>query len=609
VQLSLRAAGRAAQLLSLRKAPTLSLALACAITLYGGLLRLDAYVAKYGPLNRPAWARVVTRTIAPAAKPLHPSAMVWAPVPTPYVGGDPINYLAFAREMTTFYQAHVREPVFLAMTRAGLWALDGQDAGVSLASAVGSMLAIFATYLLGAALISPIAGLMGAAVMAIEFEVIGWAPEGWRDDTFTAMVVLVAWAMVRFRSHPTFANAVLTGVLIGVACLTRITAFIFVIPGLLWLVIDGPMPHLKERLQRTALALVIGAAIVAPYLISCAIATGDPLLSINYHTSFYRFAEGQPIAEPMSAAQYISTKFATHPIRTLDTGLNGLFVQPFVTKWHGLDLWIPGADRALPWLALAGLATWPFTAAGRLLLVVLLCSLLPYVFTWNLRGGGEWRFTMHAYHFYVIAAAAAVIGAGRIAWAVVRDRRAPARATLIRIGLQIVAVAIVAVLGVATYFVLPWYVIREAIARNESTSVETGDRDRVFYRNGWSPPHIEGITVRVSRTERPVVRIPLPVKRDYDIVLRIDPVAPGTQDRASVLFNRHVVANLRLDWNPDRVGAYRLHVPEWMVSAGSNELLIIPNQLVPAATAGPRFAWLDPAERLGVRLWYVRVVP
>ncbi len=72
---------------------------------------------------------------------------------------------------------------------------------------------------------------------------------------------------------------------------------------------------------------------------------------------------------------------------------------------------------------------------------------------------------------------------------------------------------------------------------------------------------------------------------------------------------KHMIGALRLGWSPDRVGTYRLHVRERMVTAGSNEVLIIPDQLVPASTAGPRFAWLDPAERLGVRLWYVRVLP
>jgi hypothetical protein len=34
----------------------------------------------------------------------------------------------------------------------------------------------------------------------------------------------------------------------------------------------------------------------------------------------------------------------------------------------------------------------------------------------------------------------------------------------------------------------------------------------------------------------------------------------------------------------------------------------VPESIVTAAAAGRRFAWLDPAEKIGVRLWYVRVV-
>jgi hypothetical protein len=415
---------------------------------------------------------------------------------------------------------------------------------------------------------------------------------------------------VRLRDKPTFGNALLAGALSGLACLTRITAFIFIVPGLVWLVLDGPRPLWIERAKRAGLAILVAAAIVGPYLINCAIATGDPLLSINYHTSFYRFAEGQPIDQPMSAAQYLKSKFAARPVATFDTGLNGLFVQPFITKWRGLEAWVPGAGLVLQWLALAGLVSWPFFASGRLTLVVPLSSLAPYIFTWNLAGGGEWRFTMHAYPFYLVAASTAIVGGARLLGSLVQNRGAVPRATLVLAGWRVAAVVLAAALGVAAYLLLPWYVIREAIANNESTSVETGVRDRVFYRTGWSRPHAEGlVTVRVSRTERPVVRIPLSAKRDYDIVLRIDPAVPGTQNRVSVLFNRHLVGAIPLGWNPERVGTYRVRVTERMVTAGSNELIIIPNTLVTAGTAGPRFTWLDPADKIGVRLWYVRILP
>jgi Dolichyl-phosphate-mannose-protein mannosyltransferase len=583
-------------------------ALALLIAVYGGLLRLDAFVVKYGTLDRPACARIATQEIAPLGASLRPSSVVWGREARPYVGGDPINYLKFAREMNGFYQGHVREPVFLAITRAGLWALDGQDAAVSFASLVGSTLAVFATYLLASALLSRPAGLVASLLLAVEYEAITWAPDGWRDDTFTATVLFAAWALIRLRERPSSGSSVLAGGLCGVSCLTRITALSFIVPALVWLIADGAAPPRREKAKHAALALGVLAVVVAPYLISCARATGDPFVAINYHTTYYRYAEGRPITEPMSAAGYLRTKLAERPIATLDTALNGLFLQPFITKWNGFGHWVDGLDEALRWLALAGAAALPFFAAGRLLIVILLTSLAPYMLTWNVGGGGEWRFTMHAYPFYLVAAACAIVGAVRLVVWLAANRALPGRTIVARLAVRAGAVLVVAALGVAAYFVLPWFVTREAIASGDSTSVDTGERDLLFYRHGWSPAHQEGITVRVSRGERSVVRIPLAARRDYDIVLRIDPVDPETQGRVSVLFNRHLVGLLRLSWDPERVGSYRVRVREDMVRS-TNKLTIIPDTLVSAGSAGPRFAWLDAADRIGVRLWYVRILP
>ena len=594
---------------ALRRRQVIAPVLAIAITLYGGLLRLDAFVGKYGPLDHPTWARIATHDIAPLVAGIRPSSIQWTRVSTPYVGGDPITYIQYGREMTTFYQPHVREPVFLAMTRAGQWALDDQDYGVSLASAVGSTLAIFATYLVGAALLSPVTGLLAALLTATELEMVFWGVDGWRDDTFTTTILLSVWALLRLRARPSFANALLAGALCAVSCLTRITAITFIVPALLWIIVERAATPRRERATAVGTASLMLAVGVAPYLISCAIAYGDPLIAINYHTGYYRFAEDRPIDTPMSAAEYLRGKFADRPIRTLDTGLNGLFVQPFVTKWRGFNEWVSGFGAFARAVSIVGLAALPFLAAGRLVLVALLGSLLPYIFTWNVGGGGAWRFTMHAYPFYIVAASVAVVGGARAIRSVAHRPELPGRATIVRFAWRGAVIAAIALLGVAGYFGLPWYVAREAIAHGESTSIEVGARDRVFYRAGWSVPHLENIRVRVSRSERPVIRLPLPERRAYDIVLRLDPVTPTSPEGVDVLFNRHLVGRLRLSWNPERVGSYRLRVREDIVTAGSNELIVIPSSVVPASAAGPRFAWLDPNERIGVRLWYVRVLP
>ena len=38
------------------------------------------------------------------------------------------------------------------------------------------------------------------------------------------------------------------------------------------------------------------------------------------------------------------------------------------------------------------------------------------------------------------------------------------------------------------------------------------------------------------------------------------------------------------------------------------EITLVPDTLVAAGTTGPRYAWIDPAEKIGVRVWYLRVL-
>src|SRR5262245_61885264 len=102
-------------------------ALLVAIVAFGALLRFDVLVQRYGTLDHPLWAKVLTQDVVPVASRLHPSRFRWYRVDQPYLGGDPINYIQYARDMRSFYQAHVREPIFLALTRAYLWLLADQD--------------------------------------------------------------------------------------------------------------------------------------------------------------------------------------------------------------------------------------------------------------------------------------------------------------------------------------------------------------------------------------------------------------------------------------------------------------------------------------------------
>jgi hypothetical protein len=578
------------------------------ITVYGALLRLNVITSRYGPIERPGWARVLTERVAPLARYVEPQFYAWAPVPNPYVGGDPITYLKFARELRSFYQGHVREPLFLIITRAALWLLDGQDVGISFASAAMSTLGIVATYLLGRAAFGPTVGVLAALGVAIDYDLVNWSAGGWRDDTFAAMFVFASWAFVRLRNQPSLASATLAGILSAAACLTRITSVSWIAPALL--VTSIRRGEGRQPLAMSVLAATITAIVVAPYLINCARETGDPFVSINAHTRYYRAGEGLPHQAPQSAFEYIRAKVSRRPLFQADTVATGIFVWPFQNKWFGFNLWLPYLADAAKLSSVAGLLLFLASPNGRLLLVLLVSSLVPYAFTWNVAGGGEWRFTMHAYPIYLIAAVHAPVWLWRTAWSLrQQDERQAARSP--RRWITVAAVVTIAAVARGVYTRLPYFVQREALAYGEEVTIAAGRRDDVFYTaKQWSEPRGEGaVTARVIIGQRAAIQLPLPNQRPYRFTLRMDPVTPTSPRLVSVLLNGRLLNRITLGWNPGRVGMYSVDVDADLVRPGEAVLQFVADTALPARNAGPRYKWLAPDTPVSLRVWYVRIHP
>ncbi|HEY7056571.1 MAG TPA: glycosyltransferase family 39 protein [Vicinamibacterales bacterium] len=590
--------------------PALLLGAATAIVIYGGILRLNVLSSRYGVVTHPAWARVLTTAAPPIAHALEPAIYAWPPDPIPYVGGDPVNYLRFAREMRSFYQAHVREPMFLAITRLFLWLLGGQDVAVSFASATMSTLCVLATFLLGRRTFGNAVGLLAALGFAIDYDVVAWAPDGWRDDTFTFFVVLGAYAFVRLRQDPKPAQAALAGVAAAAACLTRITSITWILPALLFVAVEE-RSSIRQRLRMSALVAGIAAALVAPYLINCWRATGDPFMSINEHTVYYRHGEGiATFKEPMNAVTYVARKLTRKPVFQLDTLLGGLFVYPLHNKWSGFDLWVQGLTTWLVGFAVVGLLLWAGHPHGRFLLLVTFSSLVPYAFTWNVAGGGEWRFTMHAYPFFLLACAYAIVCVARALFRLRQGIRLPEGWWRGRPAIAITAAAALTMLGWLGYQALPYFVARESLSYGEGTSIAAGSRDAMFYMDGWSPWKREGaVTVRMMTGDRGTIRLPLPERRAYSLTLRADPVTSDAPDHVTLLLNGRLLYRFGLGWDPQRVGSYSVTVPPDLVHPGANELKLVADEVVDAASAGARLTWLPPSTPVSLRVWQVRLNP
>lgn len=573
-----------------------------AVVLYGAVLRVDALTGMYGPVTSPGWLKLMQHARTGESA-LRPDAMAWAPVPDyPHADGpptryrsDPYTYLKYAREMRSFYAAHVREPLFPFVTKVFLWLFNQQDVAVSFASATFSLLAIVATYLVGALAFSPVVGLIAAFTLAIEHELIGWNVGGWRDDAFTAAVVVCAYTMLRYWRMPSRTNGLLMGIAAGLACLVRITSLSFIVAGFGFLLVLRGRAW-RSRLTELGLAGITAAAIVAPYIVNCWRTFGDPLYAINFHTGAYRATEGQSLEVKQTAGEYLGQHFRASPVRSIDTFILGMTSYPFTNKWRGFKPWGNWLGTWLSRAALLGLLLFLASAAGRLLLVVLAGSMLPYAFTW--RVASDWRFTEHTYPFYLLAAGYAI-------WEILgflipsrrRERLAPHGRREAGLAAAAVLITLAGAIWTLTHVLAPM-IVEEALGSGENVSITAGDRDAAFFADGWAGVVREGnVTTRAARGSYSTLDVPLPVVRDYDLTARLDPdprPVEGTTPQlpsVAVFVNNQRLSSFVMAWNPQRVGAYDFRLPAPLVQPGTNRITFMSEN-------GQRF-----------KLWYLRIRP
>lgn len=551
--------------------------LAVLVVLYAAVLRFDAVTLMHGPVDAPQWLQSL-QSSRPAVSALRPPTMTWQRWEGRYIS-DPYTYLQYAREPRGFYDAHRREPVFVFATRAWLWLLGNQDRAVSWASAMFSVLAVWATYLLGRRAWSPWVGLLAALAMAIEMENITWGVGGWRDDAFTCVVVLTAHAVLWLRASPTMGRAIWLGVICALACLTRITSLSFVVPALVatWWLLPSEVTE-RRRLLLTAVGVFV--LLLSPYLINCWRVYGDPLYAINVHADVYREAEGQQVQTHQTASEYLTGLLREQPMRTIDTAVLGMTAYPFANKWGGFAPWHPWLGPALMWLSVIGLVGMLASAPGRLVLIVLAASLVPYAMTWRLIG--DWRFTMHAYPILLLAAALPLVSLAYVMhpeqWRAHRREWPPERRWWITRGAVLVTAAVM------TWFVmvpLPAAAASETLAHDRVVTVATGYRDSRFIEDGWSPLRRDGnLLTRFTTGSSGSIRLPAVPGAPWELLLRMDPAPPPAGDAPLPVVRLFVdgqpAGRVDLAWDPQRVGSHVVPMPVSLHDWVELELLVEP---------------------------------
>ena len=484
------------------------------VSVAGLLLRVDALVSRYGVVPLGAALERLQYVLARLGHNLQNGRLSWPPIAQR--SGDPLAYLNNARAMSWFYEGRGREPVFNYTTKVWLRLTNNADVAVSAASTLFSVLCVPATYVLGSLAFGPAEGLIAAVVIAIEPEMIDWGVQGWRDDTFTFFFLAFCSACLMFRAKSSVGRATWLAGAASLTLLTRLTAVSFIAPALVLLVWNARgRADQSVRLRRLALAIVATIVLVSPYLINCWIRFGDPLVAINRNTDFYRARGGERVTGRENVGTYLATMALAHPVATADTAFEGMTTYPFLNKFRRLERWNAWLARALPILAVIGLLQWLSHPEGRWLLLLLGSSLIPYAFTWPIRGGGEWRFTMHAYPIYLIAAGHCASSGGRLAWQALRGGIHFERRSVVRIAGSTGAAMAIA----AAVWLLPYPRYWEAVALDKTAVLTPGWRDLAFFRRDWfSSAGPDGAESRTSRGATARIWVPLVPGHAYHAV-------------------------------------------------------------------------------------------
>ncbi len=118
------------------------------------------------------------------------------------------------------------------------------------------------------------------------------------------------------------------------------------------------------------------------------------------------------------------------------------------------------------------------------------------------------------------------------------------------------------------------------------------------------------MVARLGTGVRSTIWLPLPERRPYRLVIRMDPLPfeEAPPQRVRVFVDRHIIGVFTLDWNPERVGAYTVDIPAGLVPAGRTRLELMPDHVRPLDKIDA-FPELPRSLAAGFRLWYVRLTP
>ncbi|MBN1902400.1 hypothetical protein JW926_13830 [Candidatus Sumerlaeota bacterium] len=239
---------------------------------------------------------------------------------------DVKGFQSLARNLKTLYGAGMREPLYVWMLRMVLWFLPLYDINVRMVSFAGSITMIPLIFYTGKKMEGPLTGILAAIFPAFSETLIVNSAEGLREEWICVLLILTALALIVPKKPIRLYHGVLSGIVLSLSCLMRLTllypliliSLIVVVINrwraapvlLMYLFFLSPLlPHLRHNYKQEGLK--------------------DPFYSINIHARYYRNLEfaGRPgfitheqfrrqaySGSPVTAFQYI---FRMHDFKTV----------------------------------------------------------------------------------------------------------------------------------------------------------------------------------------------------------------------------------------------------------------------------------------------------
>jgi hypothetical protein len=343
---------------------------------------------------------------------------------------DAFTYFVRARHFTPeAWRGDVREPLFPLANSVVLEVFGETSTTFRMSTVVVFVALVVATQYLAREFFPRWGAIAIGAALATSDWLADQAVSGLREETATLGLVLVAIALIRMK--PGWRYPLLIALLVTASAMVRWDTLLVTLPVVAWAFYGNRVP-----LRQVAAAVLVFAAIVAPYLQGNAEKHDDPLIHSNIHSIFFRNVEFQGKPGHVTREEFAKNAFAgpeetwfSYLFEDHDVGwvVDHTFEGTFNTALTNWGRAVVGPTQAVPHFTLPTMSIVQdpaFFVPWALLFVMLAGAVLM------LRRPGGWiitamlffalvqhapiqhimdpRLSLSAYPFMVIAAAAAL---------------------------------------------------------------------------------------------------------------------------------------------------------------------------------------------------------